>query len=183
MTHGCRRFIIPVNVRADGNPERNEDASKANHAQGNATRVQTNLPQSGHESVDGKKLSEMHIIGVSVRKTFVLVKVKTNEGDQGDANFTNLLDDALYRAIVPRRDDPVVCPPDIEDTAHGLPKVEHEEGKLREFSEASESQRKYLSDRPCKRQQDPGLTSSRRLETSSYTTAHSTMQQHLVKKE
>ena len=39
-----------------------------------------------------------------------------------------------------------------------------------------------LSGRPCRRQQAPGTTSSHRLETSSYTTARSTMQ-HLVKQE
>jgi hypothetical protein len=53
------------------------------------------------------------------------------------------LDDALCRAVVPCRDDPVVSPPYIEDTTHSLQKVEHEEGELREFSEASEWQREY----------------------------------------
>jgi hypothetical protein len=36
-----------------------------------------------------------------------------------------------------------VSPPDIEDTTHGLQKIEHEEGELsRGFNERSESQRK-----------------------------------------
>jgi hypothetical protein len=95
-----------VAAGADGNPERNENASKANHAKGNATRLQPNSPQGRYESVDGKK-----------------------EGDQRDSNFTNLLDDALCHAIVPCRDDPSVSPPDIEDTTHGLQKFEHEEGE------------------------------------------------------
>jgi hypothetical protein len=72
-------------------------------------------------------------------------KGETHEGDQCDSNFTNLLDDALCRAIVPCRDDPVVSPPDIEDTTHGLEKIEHEEGELsREFNEPSEWQWKTV---------------------------------------
>jgi hypothetical protein len=106
----------------------------------------------------------------------------THEGDQGNPNFTNLLDDALCCAIVPYRDNPVVSPPDIEDTTHGLQKIEHEEGELsREFNEPSMGTGK-TSGRPCRRQQAPGTTSSHRVETSSYTTARSTMQ-HLVKQE
>ena len=57
-------------------------------------------------------------------------KGETHEGDQRDSNFTNLLDDALCYAIVPCRDDPVVNPPDIEDTANRLQKVEYERRKL-----------------------------------------------------
>jgi hypothetical protein len=43
---------------------------------------------------------------------------------------------------VPCRDDPLLSPPDIEDTTHGLQKFEHEEGELLcEFNQPSESQR------------------------------------------
>ena len=55
---------------------------------------------------------------------------KTNEGDQGNSKFTNLLDDALCRAIWSSRDDAVVSPSDIENTTHGLQKVECEKGEL-----------------------------------------------------
>ena len=51
---------------------------------------------------------------------------ETHEDDQGDSDFTALFDNALYCAIVPCRDDPVVSPPDIEDTASCLHKVECE---------------------------------------------------------
>ena len=37
--HRCGRFIIVVNGRADGNPERNENAGEADQAKGNATRI------------------------------------------------------------------------------------------------------------------------------------------------
>ena len=68
-------------------------------------------------------------------------KGETHEGDQADSNFTNLLDDALCCAIVPRRDDPVASPPYIEDTTHGLPKIKHEDGELsHESNEPSEWQ-------------------------------------------
>jgi len=82
----CRRFVILVNARADGNPERNENASKANRANGNATRLQADSPQGRYESVDSKK-----------------------DGDQRDSYFTSLLDNALCCAIAPCRDDPVVA--------------------------------------------------------------------------
>lgn len=55
---------------------------------------------------------------------------KTNEGDQGNSKFTNLLDDALCRAIWPSSDNAVVSPPDIENTTHGLQKVERKKGEL-----------------------------------------------------
>lgn len=75
-------------------------------------------------------------------------KSGTYKGDQRNSNFTNLLDDALCRAIVPCCDDPVVSPPDIEDATHGLQKVEREEEKLsREFNELSKWQQKnYQAD-------------------------------------
>ena len=79
----------------------------------------------------------MHINGSQTEKH--CYECETHEGDQRDSNFTNLLNDALCYTIVPCRDDPVLSPPDIEDTTHGLQKIEHEEGKLsREFDEPSE---------------------------------------------
>jgi hypothetical protein len=79
----------------------------------------------------------MHISGSQTERHYY--KGRTHEGDQRDTNFTNLLDDALCCAIVACRDDPVVSPPDIKDTADGLQKIEHEEGELsREFNEPSE---------------------------------------------
>ena len=68
---------------------------------------------------------------------------ETHKGDQADSKFTNLLDDALRRAIAPCRHDPIVSPPGIEDTTHGLQKVEDEKGELsRKFNEPSEGQPK-----------------------------------------
>lgn len=70
---------------------------------------------------------------------------ETHECNQGDSKFTNLLDDALRCAIVPRRHDPVVSPPDIEDTTHALHEIEHEKGELpRKFNEPSDRQPKKL---------------------------------------
>jgi hypothetical protein len=45
-----------VNTRADGNPERNENASKADQAKGNATRFEANLQHSRYEGVESEKL-------------------------------------------------------------------------------------------------------------------------------
>jgi hypothetical protein len=45
-----------VNVWADGNPERNENASKADQAKGNATGFEANLQHSRYEGVDSEKL-------------------------------------------------------------------------------------------------------------------------------
>jgi hypothetical protein len=59
----------------------------------------------------------MYISGVSHRET---LGEETHEGDQADSEFTNLFDNALCCAIGPCRDDPVVSPPDIEDTTYGL---------------------------------------------------------------
>ena len=39
---------------------------------------------------------------------------------QGHPRLANLLEDALSCAIVPRRHDPAVSPPNIEDPTHGL---------------------------------------------------------------
>ena len=69
----------------------------------------------------------MHISRVSNAKT---LGGETHEGDQGDSRFTNLCDKALCCAIGPCRDDPVVCPPDIEDAANCLQNVEDEKRKL-----------------------------------------------------
>ena len=64
---------------------------------------------------------------------------ETHEGDQGDSDFTNLFDKALCCAIVSGRDDPVVSPPDIEDTTNCLQKVEYEKRELScKFNELSE---------------------------------------------
>ena len=126
-----------MNARADGNPERNENASKANHAKGNATCVHANWPQDRHESVNGKKLAKCTPVGLKSQRH--CYEGETHEGDQRDSNFTNLLDDALGCAIVPSRDDPVVSPSDIEDTTHSLEKIEHEERELsRDFNKPSE---------------------------------------------
>ena len=51
---------------------------------------------------------------------------ETHEGDQGDSEFTCLFNDALYRAIGPYCDDPVVSPPDIEETADCLQDIKYE---------------------------------------------------------
>jgi hypothetical protein len=128
-----------VNACAYGNPERNENANKANHAKSNATRLQANSPQGCYESVDGKKLAKCTSVKSQTGRHYS--KGETHEGDQRDPNFTNLLDDALCCAIVPFVDDPVVSPPDIEDTTHGLQEIEHEEGELsRAFNEPSKWQ-------------------------------------------
>ena len=55
---------------------------------------------------------------------------ETHEGDQGYSEIANLFDNALCCAIGPRRDDPVVSPPNIEDTASCLQEVEYEEREL-----------------------------------------------------
>ena len=88
----------------------------------------------------------MHISGSQTERH--CYKGETHKGDQRDSNFTNLLYDALCHAIVPCRDDPVVSPPDIEDTTHGLQKFEHkEEELLRKLNEPSEWQREnYQAD-------------------------------------
>jgi hypothetical protein len=74
-----------VAAGADGNPERNENASKANHAKGNATRLQPNSPQGRYESVDGKKLAKCTSVGlkpkdivIKVRRTRVISATPTS---------------------------------------------------------------------------------------------------------
>ena len=70
----------------------------------------------------------MHITESQTERHYY--KGETHESDQRDSNFTNLLDDALCCAIVPRRDDPVVSPPDVEDAANCLQNVEYEKREL-----------------------------------------------------
>jgi hypothetical protein len=109
-----------VNACADGNPERNENASEADQAKGNPTRFETNLRHSRYEGVKSEKLVSW-ISEVSHAKT---LGEETHEGDQGDSEITNLFDKTLCCAIGPCRDDPVVSPPDIEDTTACLQKFE-----------------------------------------------------------
>jgi hypothetical protein len=115
-----------VNACADGNPERNENASEADQAEGNTTRFKANLQHSRYEGVDSEKLVSCLSAG-SHTKT---LGEETHEGDQADSEFTNLCDKALCCTIGPRRDDPVVSPPDIEDTANCLQKFEYEKREL-----------------------------------------------------
>jgi hypothetical protein len=74
-----------------------------------------------------REAGKLYISGVSCAKT---LGEETHEDDQGDSEFTKLCDNALCCAIVPCRDDPVVSPPDIEDAASCLHKVEHEQREL-----------------------------------------------------
>jgi hypothetical protein len=113
-----------VNACTNANPERDENASEADQAKGKAARFQAHVPQCCHEGVDGEKLMR-RAISLSLK-----IGEETHKGDQGDTKFTNLLDDALRCAIVPRRHDTVVSPLDIEDAAHSLQKIEHEKGEL-----------------------------------------------------
>lgn len=63
----------------------------------------------------------MHISGSPTERHYYIDG--TNGGDQCDSEITNLCDNAICRAIGPRRDDPVVSPLDIEDTTYCLYKV------------------------------------------------------------
>jgi hypothetical protein len=74
-----------------------------------------------------REASKLDINGVSHAKT---EGEETYEGDQADSEFTNLFDKALCCAIRSCRDDPVVSPPDTEDTANCLQEVEHEKREL-----------------------------------------------------
>ena len=69
----------------------------------------------------------MYISRVSHAKT---LGGETHKCDQGDSEITNLFDNALCCAIVPSRDDPVVSPSDIEDTASCLQNFEYEKREL-----------------------------------------------------
>ena len=78
---------------------------------------------------------------VSDRKTYY--GGETHEGDLRHSNFTNLLGKALCCAIGPCRDDPVVSPPDIEDTTNCLENIEYENRELScRFNKPSEWQQK-----------------------------------------
>jgi hypothetical protein len=74
-----------------------------------------------------REAGKLYISGVSDAKT---LGDETHEGDQGDSEFTKLCDNALCCAIGPCRDDPVVSPPDIEETVNCSPKLEYEKRKL-----------------------------------------------------
>jgi hypothetical protein len=115
-----------VNACTDSNPECNEEASKAHQAKRNPTRLRAS-PQSPHEGVESEELVRCASLGLSGQKT---IGEETHKGDQGNTKFTDLLNGALRCAIVPCRHDPLVCPLDIEDTTHGLQKIEHEKEKL-----------------------------------------------------
>jgi hypothetical protein len=104
-----------------------ENASKADQAKGNATRFKANLQHSRYEGVESKKLASCISAGVSHAKT---LGEETYEGDQTDSEFTSLFNETLCCAIGPCRDDPVVSPPDIEDTANCLQNVEYEKREL-----------------------------------------------------
>ncbi len=58
------------------------------------------------------------------------VEEGTDEGEQCNPKFTALLKNALCCAIRANRDDPVVGPPNIENTAQGLQNIVHKKGKL-----------------------------------------------------
>jgi hypothetical protein len=59
-----------------------------------------------------------------------VVRESTYKSDQGDPEFTNLLNNALGCAIRAYCDDSVVGPSNIKDTAHGLQTIEHKKEKL-----------------------------------------------------
>ena len=64
---------------------------------------------------------------------------ETHENDQGNSDFTNLLENTLCCAIGPWRDDPVVSPPDIEDTTNCWQKAKYEKRELSyKFNKPSE---------------------------------------------
>ena len=111
---------------ANGNPECYEITSEAHQAQGNATCFQANLPHSCYESVDSKKL----VRGISAVLHARTSGEETHKGDESNTNITDLFNNALCCAIGPCRDDPVVSPPDIEDTTNCLHKVEYEKTEL-----------------------------------------------------
>jgi hypothetical protein len=90
--------------------------------------------------MDSEKLVRLYISRGSHAKT---LGEETHEGDQSDSELTKLFDKALCCAIGPCRDDPVVSPPDIEDTTKGLQKVEYEKRELSwKFGEPSKWQQK-----------------------------------------
>ena len=85
------------------------------------------MQHSRYEGVDSEKLISCISTGGSHAKT---LGERTHEDDQRDSKCTNLFDGALYCAIRPCRDDPVVSPPDTEETADCLQNVEYEKREL-----------------------------------------------------
>ncbi len=59
-----------------------------------------------------------------------MVREGTYQSDECDPKFTALLNNALCCAIMARRDDPVVGPSNIKDTAQGLQNIVRKKGKL-----------------------------------------------------
>jgi hypothetical protein len=117
-----------VNACADGNPERNENASEADQANGNAT-PSGQLAKQPLRRCGQREAGRLYVSGGSHAKT-LLVGEEAYKGDQGDSEFTNLFDKALYCAIGPCRDNPVVSPPDAEGTTNRLQDVENEKREL-----------------------------------------------------
>ena len=95
-THRCRGFIMLVNSRANANPEHDKNGYEDNQEKRKATSFQSYSPQSRHECMNGENLVR-HGINCSWDKG--RCKKETNQGDKGNSKFTNLLDDALCRAI------------------------------------------------------------------------------------
>ena len=56
ITYRRRCIIILVNACTNGDPEHNENASKADQGKGNATRFYADLQHSRYEGVDSEKL-------------------------------------------------------------------------------------------------------------------------------
>ena len=74
-----------------------------------------------------------------------MIREETYKGGSGYPQFSYLLNDALCCAIVPCRHNPVVSPPNIKDTPHGLEEVEHKKGNLsHEFNEPSKGRLKTI---------------------------------------
>ena len=88
-------------------------------------------PQSHYECVDGEYLVSCK----SVYRRPTTSGKGTYEGDEGDPKFTDLLDNTLRCAISSRHDNPVVCPPNIEDTAQGLQHIVHKKRQLSRLNE------------------------------------------------
>jgi len=115
-----------VSASANENPDRNENASEADRDKSKAGPLQPYSPQANHKCVDRKNL--VRCASISLRPEFT--GRRDNKNDQGNPEFTNLLDDALCRTIGSGRNDPVVSPPDIEYTTPGLQNIKHEKRKL-----------------------------------------------------
>ena len=85
--------------------------------------LETQLPQRCGQ----QEANKLYMSGVSHIKT---IGEETHEDDQGDSEFTNLLENTLCCAVWPCRDNPVVGPPDIKATTNCLQKVEYENREL-----------------------------------------------------